>query len=120
MYLFTQITSHVRLKKLISLLSILFLTNSAITIASEKGSKFSKSGLTDNDFELIFNSNLIPFEEYDSPENQFRTFFGFYSIESERSYFQDLSIMNDSKYLRRIYKAKLDNMTINENINNIK
>ena len=45
---------------------------------------------------------------------------GYYSIESENSYFQDLSIMNDSKNIRQIYKTKLNDMTINRNNNNIK
>ena len=120
MDLFTRITSPSRFKKLISLLSILVLTNSIMAVASEKRVNFSKSGLSENDFEEIFNSNSIPFEDYDNPENQFKTFFGFFSIESERSYFQDLSITNDSKNLRTIFKNKLDDMTINANNNNIK
>ena len=120
MDLFTRITSLGRVKKMISLLSILFLTNSLITIASENRSNFSKSSLTDNDFEKVYNSNTVPFEEHDNPENQFRTFFGFYSIESERSYFKDLSIEDESESLRRMYKTKLDDMTINKNNNKIK
>ena len=120
MDLFTQITSLERVKKLISLLSILFVTNSFITVASEKRLNFSNKALTDNDFEKIYNFNSIPFEEYDDLENQLRTFLGYYSIESENSYFQDLSIMNDSKNIRQIYKTKLNDMTINRNNNNIK
>ena len=120
MDLFTKITSLVRVKKLISFLSILFITNSLITIASEKGLNFSNSGLKEDDFERIYNLNSIPFEEYDNFENQIRTFLGFYSIESERSYFQDLSTMKDSKSLRQSYKFKLDDMTINEKNNTIK
>ena len=120
MDLFTKITSSGRVKKLISFLSILFITNSLITIASEKRSNLSNIGSTDYDFEKIYNFNSFPFEEYDNLENQIRTFLGLYSIESEKSYFQDLSIMNDSKSIRQIYKAKLDDMTINQKNNTIK
>ena len=120
MDLINKITSLVRVKKLISFLSILFITNSLITIASEKRSDFSRSGLKEDDFERIYKLNSIPFEEYDNFENQIRTFLGFYSIESEKSYFQDLSRMKDSKSIRQAYKAKLDDMTINEKNNTIK
>ena len=120
MDLFTKITSLGRVKKIISLFSVLFFTNSLITIASDKRSNFSNNGLTDNHFEKIYNLNSIPFEEYDNPENQLRTFFGFYSIKDEKSYFQDLSLMNDSESIRRIYKTKLNDMTINKNNNIIK
>ena len=120
MDLFNQITTLKRVKKLISFLSILFITNSLITNASEKRANFSNIGLKDNDFEKIYKLNSIPFEEYDFYENQIRTFFGFYSLESERNYFQDFSIMNDSKSIRQLYKAKSDDMTINKKINIIK
>ena len=120
MDLFTRITSLGRVTKLICFLSILFITNSVVTIASEKRSNFSYIGLKDNDFEKIYKLNSIPFEEYDFYENQIRTFLGFYSIESEKSFFQDFLIMNDSKSIRELYKAKLNDMTINKKINIIK
>ena len=120
MDLFTEITSLCRVKKLISFLSILFITNSSMSIASEKRTNSSHIDPKQHDFEEIYNFNAIPFEEYDYLENQLRTFFGLYSIESEKSYFQDLSIMNDSKFIRRLYKSKLDDMTINQKNNIIK
>ena len=120
MDLFTKITSLGRVKKIISFLSLFFITNSLITIASDKRPNFANIGLTDNDFEIIYNLNSIPFDEYDYLENQLRTFLGLYSIESEKSYFQDLSLMNDSKSIRQLYEAKLDDMTIKQKNNIIK
>ena len=48
-------------------------------------------------------------------ENQLRTSLGFYSIEFEKSYFDDLSLINTSDDIRKIYKTKLNDMTINKN-----
>ena len=49
MDLFTKITSLGRVKKIISFLSLFFITNSLITIASDKRPNFANIGLTDND-----------------------------------------------------------------------
>ena len=119
MHLFTKNIIKER-KKIISLITIFFMTNNLIAIASENKANFLNIGIIDNNFEKIENSDSILFNEYDYFENQLRTFFGFYSVESEKSYFQDLSIMNESKAIRQIYKTKLNDMTIDKNTNIIK
>ena len=119
MYLFEKITDLGRVKKIISLLTIFLFTNNITALASDKNSYIVNSLGQDNEFEKVFNQNSISYSEYDNYENQLRTFFGFNSIESEKSYFQDLSIINESDSVREIYKTKLNDMMINKNNNNI-
>ena len=94
-------------------------TNNLVVIGSESNSSLLESKFEDNQFEKTFRSNTIPFSEYDNYQNQLRTFFGFYSVESEKSYFPDKSIIQNSDFIREIYTTKLNDMTINKNKYNI-
>ena len=120
MYLFEKITDLGRVKKIISLLTIFLFTNNISALASDKNSYIVNSLEKDNEFEKVLYQNSISYSEYDSYENQLRTFFGIDSIESEKSYFQDLSIMIESDSIRQLYKTKLNDMTINKNNNIIR
>ena len=48
-------------------------------------------------------------------KNQLNTFFGLKSVLSDKSYYPDLMLINDSWSIREVYKSKLNNMTINKN-----
>ena len=112
MNLFKKLTSLISIKEFILVCTVLFFTNNIIAKGSEDQSYLIYN---ENEFEKIYNLHSIPFSEYDNFENQLRTSLGFYSIEFEKSYFDDLSIINTSDDIRKIYKTKLNDMTINKN-----
>tara|TARA_B100000424_G_scaffold79281_1_gene59289 strand:- start:31 stop:396 length:366 start_codon:yes stop_codon:yes gene_type:complete len=120
MNLFKGIISLKQLKKVIYLSTLFLVTNNSISFASDNKANLLFSGQIDKNFEEIYSLNSIPFDNYDNYENQIKTFFGFYSVKSERSYFQDLSLIKESKMIRSLYKDKLNEMTINKNNNIIK
>ena len=120
MNLFTGINYQKLIKKIMYLLTLLSLTNNYISLGSDNKSNFFNSVQEDIDFKEIQSLYSIPFDKYDNLDNQLRTFFGFYSVESERSYFQDLSIINQSHSIRTLYQNKLNDMTINKKNNIIK
>ena len=119
MKLFNIVTNQVKVKISISLFLMFFLMNNLIVIGSENKTEFIKNNHKYNEFEEAYFQNSIPFNSYDNFENQFKTFFGFYSYRSENSFYPDLSIINKSELLREIYKNKFNDMAINENIYNI-
>ena len=113
------VTNSVKVKSSISLSLMFFLINNLIVIGSENKTEFIKNNHIYNEFEEAYFQNSIPFNSYDNLENQFKSFFGFYSYRSENSFYPDLSIINKSELLREIYKNKFNDMAINENIYNI-
>ena len=120
MKLVKKIIQADKLLRSLSICAIFFSMQNFIALGSEDKSNQMHKIKNNYNFEEIYFGNSISFYEYDNFENQIRTFLGFYSIEFEKSYFQDLSRMKDSKSIRQAYKAKLDDMTINENNNTIK
>ena len=119
MKLFNIKINLVKVKSSLSLFLMFFLINNLTVIGSENKTKFIKTKERDNDFEAIYFQNSIPFNSYDNSENQFKTFFGFYSYRSENSFYPDLSIVNTSELLRETYKNKFKDMALNEFIYNI-
>ena len=119
MKIFKKINNWGKVNSYIYVLAIFFLMNNLIVIGSENKSNFLKTKNRDNKFEEVYFHNSIPFNSYDNLENQFKTFFGFYSYRAENSFYPDLSIVNSSKSLREIYKSKLKDMAINDIIYNI-
>ena len=73
--------------------------------------------ITETEFDQIFFSYSIPFEDYDSYSSQFDNFFGmnYLEIENKRN-FQDLSVSIDSKEIRNLYKEMIKNITNSEKI----
>ena len=55
-----------------------------------------------------------------SLQNQLGVFFGYDPDNFEKTYYQDLSIIDDSDTLRELYGSKLNDMTINRKNYNIK
>ena len=96
---------------------VLLIMNNLVVIGSEYKSDFQKSKKMEGKFEKIFFKNSIPYASYDNLENQLKTFLGFYSYRAENSFYPDLSIISESDLLREIYRAKLNNMTMNKIIN---
>ena len=61
----------------------------------------------------------ITYSQYDKLDSQLKTFLGYDSENPETSFYPDLSIIEDSEYIRDMYKLKLNDMTLNKIIYNI-
>ena len=92
---------------------LLFLfTSINICILDVKGSDIKKeTQISDKEFSSAYKGYSNMFEEEDS-NSHLRTFFGLNPLqESQKINYPDLSIINDSKNLRELYDAKLNQMT---------
>ena len=74
---------------------------------------------SENKFEEKFFQNSITFTEHDNLESQLKIFFGGDIDRIENTFYPDLSTINTSDSLREMYKYKLNDMAINENIYNV-
>ena len=117
---FYKKTYKKQVKLFSSFFIILFSINNLMAKGSERLNYIFERRQKDLMIEEIYKNNLIPHEEYDKFQNQLKTFFGMYSVSSHKSYYPDLMLINDSRSIRKIYKSKLKNMTINKNNSIIK
>ena len=92
--------------------------NNLIAYGSQNKLDFSKNRTNENQFEEKFFQNSITFSEHDNLESQLKIFFGGDFDRPENTFYPDLSIINVSDLLREMYKYKLNDMAINENIYN--
>ena len=106
MKLIKKITNPNKVKSFIPLLIVFFYMNNLIAYGSE------------NKFEEKFFQNSITYSKYDNLESQLKIFFGGDFDRPENKFYPDLSIINVSDSLREMYKYKLNDMAINENIYN--
>ena len=70
-------------------------------------------------FEKVYYENSIPYQEYDSFKSQLKLIFGYSSLEPEKSFYPDALIIDSSQSIRKLYKSKLDDMTIRKFLYNI-
>ena len=70
-------------------------------------------------FEKAYFQNSIPYQKYDSFNSQLKLFFGYSALEPEKSSYPDSIIIDSSNSIRKLYKAKLDDMTIRKFLYNI-
>ena len=117
MKLFKRITNSEKIKSYISVFIFFASLNSLWAFGTENNTVFFKS--SENKFEEAFFGNSIPFNEYDNLESQLKIFLGRYNNQSQYIFYPDLSIINNSKSLREVYKSKLNDMSINEINSNI-
>ncbi len=106
MKLIKKITNQNKFKSFIPLLIVFFYMNNLIAHCSE------------NKFEEKFFQNSITYNEYDNLDSQLKIFFGGNFDRPENTFYPDLSIINVSDSLREMYKYKLNDMAIKENIYN--
>ena len=118
MKLIKKITNPNKFKSFIPLLIVFFYMNNLIAYGSENKFDFSKNSNNENQFEEKFFQNSITYSEYDDLENQLKIFFGGDFDRPENTFYPDLSIINVSDSLREMYRYKLNDMAINENIYN--
>ena len=70
-------------------------------------------------FEKVYFQNSIPYQKYDSYKSQLKLIFGYSSLKPEKSFYPDSLIIDSSNAIRKLYKSKLDDMTIRKFLNNI-
>ena len=120
MDLFKTITYPNSLRNYISLLLIFFFINNPIPYKAEEKTYSLEKRQIDFEIEKFYYKDSINYFEYDSLKKQLGVFFGYEPDNFERTYYQDLSIIDDSDTLRDIYGSKLNDMTINRKNYNIK
>ena len=120
MDLFKKITHPNSLRNYISLLLIFLFLNNLIPNKAEEKTDFLEKSQIDYEIEKFYQKNSINYFEYDSFENQLGVFFGYDPYNFEKTYYQDLSIIDDSDTVRELYGSKLNDMTINRKNYNIK
>ena len=70
-------------------------------------------------FEEVYFQDSIPYENYDSFNSQWKLIFGYSSFKPEKSFYPDSLIIDSSNSIRKLYKSKLDDMTIRKFLYNI-
>ena len=56
--------------------------------------------------------NAIKYSQHDKEDSQLKMFFGFDSENPETSFYSDLLIIDDSDFVRSMYKLKLNEMSV--------
>ena len=108
------------LKKYFFPLLLLFFMNDFLFFKSEANSYLVESRREENLLEGFYSDNSITYNEYDKVESQLKLLFG-HNIEPPNNYYYpDLSIIDYSDTVRDSYLKKLNDMTINKIIYNIK
>jgi hypothetical protein len=114
MKLVKKIIQADKLLRSLSICAIFFSMQNFIALGSEDKSNQMHKIKNNYNFEEIYFGNSISFYEYDNFENQLNTFLGLNSVISETSYYPDLSIIKNSEVIRKIYRAKLNDMIVEE------
>ena len=96
------------LKNYIPLLLMFFFMNNLLVAKAEK-----------DKLNQFYSINSITYSQFDKFDSQLKMFLGVDSENPETSFYPDLSVINDSEYIRDMYKLKLNDMTINKIIYNI-
>ena len=96
------------LKNYIPLLLMFFFMNNLLVAKAEK-----------DKLNQFYSINSITYSQFDKFDSQLKMFLGVDSENPETSFYPDLSVINDSEYIRGMYKLKLNDMTINKIIYNI-
>tara|TARA_Y100000589_G_C26962797_1_gene551320 strand:- start:390 stop:770 length:381 start_codon:yes stop_codon:yes gene_type:complete len=104
--------SNIKNLSYLSIFITFYMLNNLTVLGLENKSHSIQKNQKDYQFEEIDFKNYIPFSEYDTTENQLKTFFGYSSFEPEKTFYPDLSIISNSDFIRELYKSKLNDMTI--------
>ena len=119
MKIFDNIKNLYKFINYVSLFIILSSIGNTKVIGSGNKTDLEKSGFYYSQIDEIYSHYSIPYSEYDNLDKQLKTFFGLYNYKTDKSYYPDLSIINDSDYIRQIFKSHLNDMTTNKMIYNI-
>ena len=87
-----------------------FITNPTFSKAEENKYLISNSQ-EEIKLQDFYSQNGIKYSQHDKLHSQLKMFFGFASENPETSFYTDLLIIDDSDYVRDMYKLKLNDMT---------
>ena len=93
--------------------------NNIFALELDKNKYTLKEKDNDFNFEKVYFQNSIPYQKYDSYKSQLKLIFGYSSFYPEKSFYPDSLIIDSSNSIRRLYKSKLDDMTIRKFLYNI-
>ena len=119
MNLLKIITSQESFGKYILLFLTFFIMNNSMATTRGENLYLDKSKEIDHKLKEFYSQNAVEYGQYDKLESQLKIFFGYDSENPEKSFYPDLLIINDSDYIRDLYRKKLKDMTINRKISNI-
>ena len=105
--------------KLFPLLITFYNINNLFALELDKNQYTSKLKENAFNFEKVYFQNSIPYQKYDSFKSQLELIFGYSSFEPEKSFYPDTVIIDSSNSIRKLYKSKLDDMTIRKFLYNI-
>ena len=112
MNLFKLISNSVYFKNYISLFLIFFFGGNLLSTRAYANNYVFRISQGGNNLEKFYFDNVIKYELYDKPESQLKMFFGADPENPEISFYQDSLIIDYSNYVRKMYKLKLNDMTI--------
>ena len=93
--------------------------NNIFALELDKNKYTLKEKDNDFNFEKVYFQNSIPYQKYDSYKSQLKLIFGYSSFDPEKSFYPDSLIIDSSNSIRKLYKSKLDDMTIRKFLYNI-
>ena len=93
--------------------------NNLFALELDKNQKRLKVKDNSFNFEEVYFQDSIPYQKHDSFNSQLKLIFGYSSFEPEKSFYPDSLIIDSSNSIRKLYKSKLDDMTIRKFLYNI-
>tara|TARA_A100001388_G_scaffold252174_1_gene214492 strand:- start:56 stop:400 length:345 start_codon:yes stop_codon:yes gene_type:complete len=112
MNLFKMIFAPKHLKKYISFFLMFFFINNLLVAKADENKYLIRNKQDENKLNELNSNNAITFSNHDKLESQLKMFFGFDPENPEVSFYPDLLIIQDSDYIRDMYKLKLNDMSI--------
>ena len=115
MDLFKIISHSEKVKNYIFLFLMVFFTSNILVTKADDNIYLINTRQEEN--ELYKSSqNSIEYSKHDKLDNQLKMFFGFDPKNPETSFYPDSLIINYSDYVRDMYKSKLNEITIKNNL----
>ena len=119
MRLFRKLSISKGTFKFISILFIFYSINNLFAFELDKNQYILKGEENAFNFEKVYFQNSIPYQKHDSYKSQLKLIFGYSSFEPEKSFYPDTLTIDLSNSIRKLYKSKLDDMTIRNLLYNI-
>ncbi len=91
---------------------MLFFMNNLLVAKADENKYLIRNKQDENKLNALDAKNGITFSNHDKLESQLKMFLGFDPENPEISFFPDLLLIQDSDYIRDMYKLKLNDMSI--------
>ena len=99
-------------KNYISYFLLLFFMNNLLVAKADENKYLIRNKQDENKLNALDAKNGITFSNHDKLESQLKMFLGFDPENPEISFFPDLLIIQESDYIRDMYKLKLNDMSL--------